>query len=158
MCSSFIAIEPHNSEILPFLLYGYHHTIQLKDIVIPTLLPHSTISNFYQSDNQNFFGGGRNPTFLFFLRYVETMGQLQLILLFLLLQCYLLWIFVSIRRLLQLIVCIGVSTSTSKTSSLLFFFFAKPPLKSADYPNPSFQPIHPTLQKRIAFSCISPPP
>ena len=36
------------------------------------------------------------------------------------LQCYLLWILVSIRRLLQLIVYIGVSISPSKTLPLLF--------------------------------------
>ena len=38
------------------------------------------------------------------------------------LQCYLLWTMVSIRRLLQLILCIGVSTSPQKHHS---FFFAK---------------------------------
>ena len=36
------------------------------------------------------------------------------------LQCYLLWIFVSIRRLLKLIVCTVVSTPPSETSPLLF--------------------------------------
>ena len=52
------------------------------------------------------------------------------------LQCYLLWIFVSIRRLLQLIVCIGVSTPPhlkNMTPS-----FAKSPLKSANYPSSPF--------------------
>ena len=50
------------------------------------------------------------------------------------LQCYLLWIFVSIRKLLQLIVCIGVSTPPhlrNMTTS-----FAKSPRKSANYPSP----------------------
>ena len=45
-------------------------------------------------------------------------------------RCFL-WIFVSIKTLLQLIVFIGVSTSqppppTSKTLPLLFFFFSSP--------------------------------
>ena len=52
------------------------------------------------------------------------------------LQCYLLWIFVSIRRLLQLIVCIGVSTPPHLKNTTPSF--AKSPLKSAHYPNPSF--------------------
>ena len=52
------------------------------------------------------------------------------------LQCYLLWIFVSIRRLIQLIVCIGVSTAPHyKTAPPSF---AKSPLKSANYSSPSF--------------------
>ena len=36
------------------------------------------------------------------------------------LQCYLVWIFVSIRRLLQLMKCIGVSTPSQKHQPLLF--------------------------------------
>ena len=51
------------------------------------------------------------------------------------LQCYLLWIFVSIRRLLQLIVCIGVSTPPHYKNTSPSF--AKSPLKSANYPSPS---------------------
>ena len=73
------------------------------------------------------------------------------------LQCYLLWIFVSVRRLLQLIVCIGMSSPTlSKTSPLLFFFFAKSPLKSANYPSLNFWAIYPDLppkKKTTVFSC-----
>ena len=38
------------------------------------------------------------------------------------LQCYLLWIFVSIRRLLQLIVCIGISTPPHSTGCYCFVF------------------------------------
>ena len=52
------------------------------------------------------------------------------------LQCYLLWIFVSIRRLLQLIVCIGVSTPPRLKNMALSF--AKFPLKFANYPSPPF--------------------
>ena len=44
------------------------------------------------------------------------------------LQCYLLWIFVSIRRLLQLIVCIGVSTPLSPQKHHPFFFSFLPSL------------------------------
>ena len=40
---------------LLFLLYGYYHTLIPKDIAIPTLLSKSTISNFYQSANWNFW-------------------------------------------------------------------------------------------------------
>ena len=36
------------------------------------------------------------------------------------LQCHLLWVFVSIRKLLQLILCIGVSTAPQKHQPLLF--------------------------------------
>ena len=43
------------------------------------------------------------------------------------LQCYLLWIFVSIRRLLQLIVCIGVSTPPHLNRLLFFFRFPRKP-------------------------------
>ena len=53
------------------------------------------------------------------------------------LQCYLLWIFMSIRKLLQLLVCIGVSTPShlkNMTPS-----FAKSPLKSANYQSPLFR-------------------
>ena len=41
------------------------------------------------------------------------------------LQCYLLWIFVSIRRLLQLIVCIGVSTPPHLNRLSFFFRFPR---------------------------------
>ena len=62
------------------------------------------------------------------------------------LPCYLLWIFVSIRRLLQIIACIGVSTPPhlkNTTSS-----FAKSLLKSANYPSRSFLGnSHTPLQK-----------
>ena len=44
------------------------------------------------------------------------------------LQCYLVWIFVSIRRLLQLIVCIGVSTPLSPQKHHPFFFSFLPSL------------------------------
>ena len=54
-CSSWLAIELHNFEVLLFLLYSYH-TPELKDISIPALLSHSTISNFYQSANWSFGG------------------------------------------------------------------------------------------------------
>ena len=37
------------------------------------------------------------------------------------LQCYLLWIFVSIRKLLQLIVCVGVSTPSYLKNMTPFF-------------------------------------
>ena len=52
------------------------------------------------------------------------------------LQCYLLWIFVSIRRLLQLIAYIGVSTASQLKN--MTPSFAKSPLKSANYPSAPF--------------------
>ena len=59
------------------------------------------------------------------------------------LQCYLLWIFVSIEGSSNCQCALGSQPPTSKTSPLLFFFFAKPPYKSTNYPSPPFQPIHP---------------
>ena len=52
------------------------------------------------------------------------------------LQCYLLWIFVLIRRLLQLKVCIGVSTPPHLKNTTPSF--TKSSLKSENYPSPSF--------------------
>ena len=70
------------------------------------------------------------------------------------LQCYLLWIFVSIRRLLQLIVCIVVPAPPhlkNMTPS-----FAKSPFKSANYPRPLFRrfttPPLPPLPPKFDFS------
>ena len=59
--------------------------------------------------------GVRNLTFFFFLIFFFEIGRNYLsiivntIINITMLQCYLLWIFVSRRRLLQLMVCIGVS-------------------------------------------------
>ena len=81
--------------------------------------------------------GVSNPTFFllrFLINYVSII--VNIISNNTVLQCYLLWIFVSIRRLLQLIVCIGVWTSPhlkNMTPS-----FAKSPLRSANHPSPSF--------------------
>ena len=36
-CSSYIAIDPHNFQILLFLLYGYH-TPQLENIALPAIV------------------------------------------------------------------------------------------------------------------------
>ena len=74
------------------------------------------------------------------------------------LQCYLLWIFVSIRRLLQLIVCIGVSTLPylkNMTPS-----FTKSPLKSANYPSPLFTRFTPSPipPQKFFFMHPLPPP
>ena len=50
------------------------------------------------------------------------------------LQCYLPWIFFSIRRLLQIIVCIGVSVPPHLKNTTPSF--ANSHLKSANYPSP----------------------
>ena len=58
----------------------------------------------------------------FFLRFLRNYVSIivNIISNITVLQCYLLWIFVSIRRLLQLIVCIGVKPPpSSKTEPLL---------------------------------------
>ena len=80
------------------------------------------------------------------------------------LQCYLLWIFVSIRRLLQLIVCIGVSPSHLPSQKHHLFFFAKPSHKSANYPDQPSQAIHPqksdflVISYNIKFFILNPNP
>ena len=81
--------------------------------------------------------GVSNPTFLSFLRNYASI-IINVISNNTVLQCYLLWIFVSIRRLLQLIVCIGVSPSHLPSQKHHLFFFAKPSHKSANYPGHPF--------------------
>ena len=76
--------------------------------------------------------------FCFFLRFLRSYVSVRVNIIsnITVLQCYLLWIFVSIRRLHQLIMYIGVSTLPhlkNMTPS-----FAKAPLKSANYPSPLF--------------------
>ena len=74
----------------------------------------------------NFFKIGRNYVSII----VTIISNITL------LQCYLPWIFIAIRRLLQLSVHWGLNPPPpSKTSP---FCFAKPPLKFANYPNPPF--------------------
>ena len=106
--------------------------------------------------------GVSNPTFLFiyffFFEIFEKLcvDYIQLILLvIILLQCYLLQIFVSIRRLLQLIVCIGVTFSSHlKTMTPSF---VKPLLKSANYQSPFFKAIDPhPPTKRLSFHAPRP--
>ena len=84
-----------------------------------------------------------NPTFfLFFLRFFRNYAStiVNIISNNTVLQCCLLWIFMSIRRFLQLIVCNGVSIPSPhlKNITLFFFLFAKSPLKYANCPNPPF--------------------
>ena len=92
--------------------------------------------------------GVSNPP-LFFLRFLRNYVSIivNIISNNTVLQCYLLWIFVSIRRLLQLIVCIGVSTPPHLKNTTPSF--AKSPLKSANYPSPSFLGESPPLKKII---------
>ena len=101
--------------------------------------------------------GVSNPTFFllrFLINYVSII--VNIISNNTVLQCYLLWIFVSIRRLLQLIVCIGVSTAPSSHLKNITPSFAKSPLKSANYPKPPFCGDSPPAEKHF-FSCTPPP-
>ena len=73
------------------------------------------------------------------------------------LQCYLLWMFASIRR-LQLIVCIEVSTPPHLKN--IKPSFAKSPLNSSNYPSPLlkvFTHLSPPSKKKFFFSCTTPP-
>ena len=91
--------------------------------------------------------GVSNPTFFFFLKFLRNYVSIIINIISnnTVLQCYLLWIFVSIRRLLQIIVCIGVSTAPStphlKNITPSFAIF---PYKSAKYTKPAIQAIHPS--------------
>ena len=100
-----------------------------------------------------FFGGG----FRFLRNYVSIL--VNIISNNAVLQCYLLWIFVLIRRLLQLIVCIGVSTPPHLKNTTPSF--TKSSLKSANYPSPSFlgdspPPPPPSPQKIHAHLSLPP--
>ena len=120
MCSSSIVIKSHNFKILLFLIYGYHHTLWLKDIAIPSLLSTPQFQTFTNLLIGIF--GVSNPTYLFFeigRNYVSII--VNIISNNTVLQCYLLWIFVSIRKLLQLIVCVGVSTPSYLKNMTPFF-------------------------------------
>ena len=84
--------------------------------------------------------GVSNPTFFFFLKFLRNYVSIIINIISnnTVLQCYLLWIFVSIRRLLQLIVYIVVSTAPTSHLKNITPSFAKSPLKSANYPKPPF--------------------
>ena len=135
---------------IPKFCHSFYMVITISNSKILLSL-HCFLTRQFQAFTTNLLiviFGVRNPTY-FFWRQVETMCQLYLLLLAILLtvlQCYLIWIFVSIR-LLQFIVCIGVSTPPQKLQN---FFFAKRPLKSANYPRLPFQAIH---SRYIGFSC-----
>ena len=146
LCYSFymVIITLYNSEILLSLHYFLAPQFQTFTNLLIGILGVSNLTFFF------FFEVGRNYASII----VNIISNNTV------LQCFLLWIFLSIRRFLQLIVCIGVSTlsppPTSKTSSFLFFFFAKPPLKSANYPSPPFQAIHSPKKTNCFF--MHPPP
>ena len=146
VCSSCIATGPQNFEIL---LFFYMVIITLYNSKILLSL-HYFLTPQFQTFTNLLIGilEVNNPTFFFFFfigwNYVSI----------LVLQCYLLWIFVWIRRLLQLN---PSPPPTSKTLPLLFFFFSKSPLKSANYPSP-FLAIQPVPHfKKTVFSCTPSP-
>ena len=82
--------------------------------------------------------GVSNPTFFlrFLRKYVTILVNISNISNNTVLQCYLLRIFVSIRRLFQLILCIGISTPPHLKN--MTFSFANYPLKSSNYPSAPF--------------------
>ena len=142
--------ELHNFKILLFLLYGYNSLYNSKILLFLHYFLTPQFQTFTKIFHLFLFEIGRN-----FVSIIVNVISNNTVL-----QCYLLWIFVSIRRLLQLIVCIGVSTPvTSKTSSFPFFFFAKPPFKSGNYSSPFFRqftaPVSPP--KNVFFHAPSPP-
>ena len=99
--------------------------------------------------------GVSNPTFFllrFLINYVSII--VNIISNNTVLQCYLLWIYVSIKRLLQLIVCIEVSTPLHLKNMIPSV--AKSPLRSATYPSPLFRRFTPSPYKE--FSCKPLPP
>ena len=121
--------ELHNFKILLFLLYGYNSLYNSKILLFLHYFLTPQFQTFTRIFHLFLFEIGRN-----FVSIIVNVISNNTVL-----QCYLLWIFVSIRRLLQLIVCIGVPTA-SHLSHLknITPSFAKSPLKSANYPKPPF--------------------
>ena len=105
--------------------------------------------------------GDSNPTFFFFfLRFLRNYVSIIVSIISnnTVLQCSLFWIFVSIRRLLQLIMCIGVSLPPAphlKNIIISFFLFFASPLLNLQ--TIQFLPLlgdtpPPPLQKNLFFS------
>ena len=115
-CYACITFSLHNFKLLPIC------QLEFLGLVIPLFFVCLFVCLF--------FGGG----FRFLRNYVSIL--VNIISNNAVLQCYLLWIFVLIRRLLQLIVCIGVSTPPHLKNTTPSF--TKSSLKSANYPSPSF--------------------
>ena len=150
MCSSCIAIEPHNFKIC---YSSYMVIITLYNSKILLSLHYFLTPQFQTFTNLliGIFGVSNLTFFLFFLLLRFLRNYVSIIVNIIsnntVLQCYLLWIFVSIRRLLQLIVCIGVSTPPhlkNMTPS-----FAKPHLNLQTIQQPLFRRFTPTK----FFSC-----
>ena len=148
-CYSFymVIITLYNSKIL--LSLDYFFTPQFQTFI-------NLLTGIFGVSNHTFFFFeiGRN--------YVSTI--VNIIISNTVWQCCLLWIFVSVRRLLQLIVCTGVSTPPPPFPPQKhhpFFFFAKPLLKSANYPSPHPHPkrycffMHPPTPSKSNFSVNS---
>ena len=97
--------------------------------------------------------GVSNLTFVFFFRFLRNYVSIivNIISNKTVLQCYLLWIFVLIRRILQLIVYIGVSTTPHPHLKNITHSFAKSPLKSANYPKHPFSAMHPPKKNNNNF-------
>ena len=155
MCSSAQLLNPTISK---FCYSSYMVIITLYNSKILLSL-HYFLTPQFQTFTNLLIGifGVSNPTFFllrFLINYVSII--VNIISNNTVLQCYLLWIFVSIRRLLQLIVYIGVSTAPSSHLKNITPSFANSPLKSANYPKPPFQAIH-RPQKNFFFHAPLPP-
>ena len=119
MCSSCIAIEPHNFKIcyssymVIITLYNSKILLSLHCFLTPQFQTFTNllIGIFESSNSTQFFLEVERNYASIIVTIISNITALQ---------CYLLWILVSIRRLLQLIVYIGVSISPSKTLPLLF--------------------------------------
>ena len=121
--------ELHNFKILLFLLYGYNSLYNSKILLFLHYFLTPQFQTFTKIFHLFLFEIGRN-----FVSIIVNVISNNTVL-----QCYLLWIFVSIRRLLQLIVCIGVPTASHLPHlKNITPSFAKSPLKSANYPKPPF--------------------
>ena len=99
--SSCIATEPHNFKILPIC------QLEFLGLVIHCFFFFVFFCLFF--------------LFCFVLRFLRNYVSIIVnVVSNNVLMCYLLWIFVSIRRLLQLIVCTGVSTPPHSTQAVVF--------------------------------------
>ena len=93
MCRSCIAIEPHNFKILLFLQYGVISTLYNSKMLLSL---HYFLTPQFQTFNNLLIGifWVSNPTFFVSFLFFWNFWEINTVL-----QCYLLSIFVSIRRL-----------------------------------------------------------
>ena len=120
--------ELHNFKILLFLLYGYNSLYNSKILLFLHYFLTPQFQTFTKIFHLFLFEIGRN-----FVSIIVNVISNNTVL-----QCYLLWISVSIRRLLQLIVGIGVSTPHLKNIIPSFFLFCQAPTQICKLSKPLF--------------------